>query len=237
MDEIGEFLRRVRDQIRPSGELYAGHLVRRERHQRAQRMSALALGVGIFAVLVGGLVWGLVNEGPQSSIPGAGENPSGQAPSESPSERETCVFPPYRPSYLPWLDAHEDIPRPEFDRIPADSYGSPSYATLLWKYGNVRYEGGRELKGTVVLWRTTEPATPQPINPAVPALPGGSSEGALNTPPGQDDWAVVWLDSAAAEYGDVCGYTTLVVSLPNLPTDRVREEALRVAGSLVRVTS
>ena len=152
----------------------------------------------------------------------------------SPPARETCVFPPYRPTYLPWLTAGQSLPDPAFDRIPADAFGNPSYATLLWKFGNVRDEGGPELKGTVVLWRTTEPVSIHPVEPAVPGLPGGSPEGSLATSPGKEDWAVIWLDASPDEYADPCGYTTLVVSLPNQPSARVRTEALEVARSLVR---
>ena len=228
MDETGKLLSRVRDRIHPDTDLYAGFLARRKRRQRLQRISALVVGLGVLALLSGGILWA-INESPRSVS--LGEEPASLTPAPAPV-RDTCVFPPYKVTYLPWLTSGEAIPQPELDRIAAD--GAPSYALVGWTYGDVRSEGGPELKGRVVLWRTTEPLDIESPDPVVPGLPGGSDEGFLATSPGEDSWAIVWLDEARGEQVDPCGYTTLVVSLPNLASDRVRLEALRIANSLVR---
>jgi hypothetical protein len=232
MDDIHELLSRLRSNLQRDTRLYGTFVMRRARRQRVRRFAAGALGLGLSGALVTGLAWISTRDVDGTVRPG-GNSPS--VVYSTPSQG-TCAFPPFRVTYLPWMEPGESIPEAELSRIPSDASGSPSYAFVSWKYGNVRYEGGPELKGTVTLWRTTEPPVDLPVDPAVPGLPGGSAEGALHTPPGGGDWAVVWPDARPGEYGDNCPYTTLAVNLPNLPDERVREETLRIAESLVRVT-
>lgn len=115
----------------------------------------------------------------------------------------------------------------------------PAYAILLWGHGNVIYSGGPKLKGTLDLWRTTEPPGAFPAHPDVPPLPGGSLGGRLSlapdSPPESGDWSITWADDpqSTIPHQDGCGETTLALSMPNLSSEDVRKELLRIAASLV----
>lgn len=153
----------------------------------------------------------------------------------SSAEDESCSFPPYRPTYLPWLPSAQRVPEPTADRTGGGA--APDYATLLWKHGDVTHPGGPRFKGTVVLWRTTLAAEHLRADPRIRPLRGGIQSGRLSrapdSPPGSGDWGIVWWDEWPSRFGDACAHTTLVVSLPNLSTEEVRRETLRIARSLV----
>lgn len=154
----------------------------------------------------------------------------------SPSAGSTCVFPPYRPTYLPWLNEGESVPEPEVSRLPGGGVeNAPSYALIGWTNGNDRYEGGPRLKGRVVLWRSTESLDPAvPNDPAVPPLPGGGPAASLTRPvTGLGEWSIVWWDPSSDPYDDPCSYIQLGVNLPNLSNQEARREALLIAESLV----
>jgi sugar lactone lactonase YvrE len=153
----------------------------------------------------------------------------------------TCEFPRYQPTYLPWLAPGEPILDPTTERI-APGGGpqglDPGYAILAWGYGDITHAGGPSLKGTVVLWRSTQGAGAVSADPEVPPLPSGGSDGgrlseAPDSPPGSGDWAIVWADPSPSPYDDPCFETTLAVSLPNLSSEDVRRETLRIAKSLI----
>lgn len=239
MSELGPQLKRLRDHHLPPPRGFDRLSARRGRRRRSQRMLATGLGLGLFAALAGGLVWVVLRA--EQVRPGTSpQQPIATAPSAEPSPESACVFPPYRPTYLPWLDSGEPVPEPDFRRLPGGGPQGldPAYAILSWYYGDVINPGGPKLKGTLSLRRSTEPPGAFPTDPEVPPLPDGSFGGRLSrapdSPPGSGDWSITWADESPSQFNDGCGETTLTLSLPNLTSEEVRNELLRVATSLVK---
>jgi hypothetical protein len=210
--------------------------------QRGQREFATAVGISMFAAVVGGLLWVM-------SRSERGQTPLSPSPSAEPTRvllntppiSPACVFPQYLPTYLPWLAPRKPIPAPDFRRLPGGGPQGldPAYAILFWSHGNVTYAGGPRFKGNLTLWRTTEPPGAFPAHPDVPPLPGGSLGGRISRAPdsplASGDWSITWADDpqSTIQHQDGCGETTLALSMPNLSSEDVRSELVRIAASLV----
>jgi hypothetical protein len=124
-----------------------------------------------------------------------------------------CDFPPFRPTYLPWLEPGEPVPAPGLDRFAG-------YAQLEWHASNAY----------VVLWRVSD-TMGGPGAPA-PALPNGA-EGYLYEGSSDEhaDWALVWADVQA----DGCNQTTLSLVSHRLTEQEGKEAILRIAATLAAV--
>jgi hypothetical protein len=121
-----------------------------------------------------------------------------------------CDFPPFRPTYLPWLEPGEPIPVPGRDRFAG-------YAQLGWHASDAY----------VVLWRVSD-TMGGPGEPA-PALPNGA-EGYLYEGSSDEhaDWAVIWADVQA----DGCNQTTLSLVSRRLTEQEGKKAILRIAATL-----
>jgi hypothetical protein len=164
------------------------------------------------------------------------DSPTGPRTSEAAAQSEaseTCQFPEWRPTYLPWLGPGDPVPEPVTDR--SSSGGGPDgtdpgYSMLVWGYGDISTSAGPRLEGTVALWRSTESVGALPVDPDVPQLPDGGEgrfyEGEAN------DWAIVWGD-VPGDSEDMCDETVLTLTMPHLSSENQRTELVEVAGSLV----
>lgn len=148
--------------------------------------------------------------GEQSSPTRAGARASAAA------ERATETACPYveaRPAYLPWLDEGEEVPEPRRDVDHGTSH-------LAWSSGD-----GARSQAHVILRRNSEPRGGKG-EPVSVKLEG--ADGYYYAAPGSDA-AVLWKTGAGS-----CNLITLALSLPGSDRAELRDEILKIVGSLER---
>ena len=142
-----------------------------------------------------------------SSSTGAG----GRASPPVEPTKAACAYVEARPTYLPWLDEGEEVPKPQLETENGTSY-------VMWASG----DGGTSQK-SVILRRNSEPrgGLGEPVSVRLEGVPGYyySSTGS--------DAGVLWKTDSGP-----CDLITLAVSLPGSDQAEVRHEILKIVESL-----
>ena len=137
-------------------------------------------------------------------------DPRGATASVS-TDRTACAYVEARPTYLPWLEADEEVPEPQRDVANGTSY-------VAWTSGR-----GGPSQSSVILRRSSEPRGGRG-EPVSVRLEG--ARGYYYAAP-DSSAGVLWKTDAES-----CKLITLALSLPGAGRAELRAEILKVVESL-----
>lgn len=189
----------------PAGALDHEAVRRRGRRLVLARIAGIALAVTVAGGLATGLVLALTESShPTRPVVGDGTpspGPSSESGDGSAGGADACSLPQLRPSYLPWLEAGEEVPDPVEERPGTDE--SPD-SSLLWYDDPAAYEPEQQPPpGVSMVWIST------PYRPDIePGTEAGSERAEVRGYPAD----IVWIEPAAGsvsvrwrESPDPCG--------------------------------